>query len=109
MKFSNSRVLNCCFAGMAIAVLALASTALLATIFYGVDQLHPPGKGGGLSLITGFLFLPLLFIAGLPWSLAALHYEDSHLMQFGILVLGLVLNGSVIGLIVGFVKEKPTN
>lgn len=57
------------------------------------------------GLLIGFVILPLAFLASAPWSLPFLMFsQSSHgLAGYAIvgIVLGMLINGSIIGLIVG--------
>ena len=72
-------------------------------------------SGGGEShygLLIGFVILPLAFLAGAPWSIPFLVLSQSGhgLVAYAIVgvVLGLLLNGAIIGLLFGMRARART-
>ncbi len=69
--FANKPILTASLTGIAIAAVGLAWVVVLMAVLYGLDQIFPSGGGAGFSLLDGFVIAPIVFIAGLPWSLEA--------------------------------------
>jgi len=91
--------------GLLIAALVTFGLIVIAALLLGFDKVMQPDHGTGLSLINGFLILPLTIVAGLPWSLLALKYGDSPTVGVPILVAGVLLNGAIIGAVVGTLRK----
>ena len=109
-RFRVDPVLTGTIIGFLIAGIVYLSAAALALGFYLVDLLHPMGGGTGLGLITGFVIGPIVLLAGFPWSLMVLDFLNSHHIKepiFAILgiAIGVLINGSIIGCIVGMNAE----
>jgi hypothetical protein len=83
--------------GLWVAAIAVAAAAAVAALLVGADKLMKPDHGSGLSLITGFLILPLAVLAGLPWSLLALKFSDPLPLAAVILVASVLINGALLG------------
>jgi hypothetical protein len=85
-----------------IVALCVAAVCLL---LHFSDVLYSPSGESHNGLLIGFVIGPLTMLAGAPWSIAifAVSQKNSYwpaIAVFGA-ALGLLINGSIIGLIVG--------
>jgi hypothetical protein len=88
-------------------LLFLCAAAVIVILFLLDMPLHKYGlmdNGTGLSLLSGFLIAPVILIAGLPWTYSALSIQSIG-AEVGVAALGLVANGTIVGLIVGLVAK----
>jgi len=82
-------------AGIFVIFILIAITMLLA-IFEGISGTH------GIGDILGFIILPIMMIAGQPWSSKI----PNHIIG---LILGILTNGFLIGIVVGVIAKFTKN
>jgi hypothetical protein len=104
---TRSPILSGARRGFVVATIIVAAAAALAALLFGADYLMKPDHGTGLSLITGFLILPLMVLSGLPWSLIALRFGHSPAVGAPLLAASVLANGAILGALLGaFRKSK---
>ena len=103
--FANKPILTASLTGIAIAAVGLAWVVVLMAVLYGLDQIFPSGGGAGFSLLDGFVIAPIVFIAGLPWSLEADLGGANTAWTIGVMVASFLLNGLLVGFVIGVVKS----
>ena len=107
--FADKPILTYSLTGIAIATASLSAAAVLIIVLYLLDMTFPLGGGAGFSLLTGFVIGPIVFIAGLPWSLEAALGVASTSWTIGVMVTSVLLNGLLIGFVVGVIKSVASN
>jgi hypothetical protein len=88
-------------------LLFLCAAAVIVILFFLDMPLHRYGlmdNGTGLSLLSGFVIAPVILIVGFPWSYPALSIQSIG-GQVGVAALGLVANGTIVGLIAGLIAK----
>lgn len=87
------------------AFITVALTVICLLLHFTDVVSSPAGSESHYGLVIGFVILPLAFLAGAPWSIPFLVLSQSghNLAAWAIVgvVLGLLTNGTIIGLLVG--------
>jgi hypothetical protein len=97
--FDNSPFLAGILSGISAGIfiiLILTAITLLLAIFEGISGTH------GIGDILGFIILPIMMIAGQPWSSKI----PNHIIG---LVLGILANGCLIGIVIGVIAKFTKN
>jgi apolipoprotein N-acyltransferase len=90
--------------GMAVKFLLCAGGLVLALHLVSMASGDRSGAGG----LVGFIIVPLVGLAGVPWSVLTLRSGSSSLFLLG-MVLGPIINGALFGAIRGYVASLRMN
>ena len=105
-KYKSDPVCIGALMGALYAAFITVALTVICLLLHFTDVVSSPAGGEShYGLVIGFVILPLAFLAGAPWSIPFLVLSQSghNLAAWAIVgvVLGLLTNGTIIGLLVG--------
>jgi hypothetical protein len=104
-KFDADKpIRSCCFVSLAYTSVPVLA-GLIASAALGAFASAQPVEGAGGGLVIGFIIAPILFLAGVPWSVMAAYDNDLPVvLQFALMGAGALLNALLLGFAIGLVR-----